>query len=492
MMDRLRRRRDVGVAERGPLSARARVEPGVSSTSRRNADDPYVIPRPAAVVVAGLGEEGTLRATDLALTVRQATLAYAQRMREGHAPADFRPRRHADRQRRHRHSGRDGRAGDRAGRGAGQPAAPVGRLAHGRKPAVDRALPRSRHGGALRPWRSGGETIRRDTSSRRRWSCGPEACRARSIPVIAGPATTSSASNATRRRAQGRRDHRIHARHQARAQRGARQGDADRGSSTTWSSVAASNENRNEKIGRSLFKLLTPIELQRFLSGSSSVLLQLDANTAVYPWELLDTQPDDQRDDVRPWAVRTRMLRKLRTAEFRDRPRDARRDDGALVIGEPQDRPRPISAAAGRPGRGGGRRGDPRRQAAARPRRARRSSTPSSMRRCSDPSCRRSRRLSGRQDRGRRALQRRRVRAARIEVDAGRSRTRVHQLLLSGADRARVDAESRVRSARRRPRFAANVAEQLIQIGVRCVVAAGWAVDDEPAKLFATMLLSGS
>ena len=46
----------------------------------RNADDPYVIPRPAAVVVAGLGEEGKLRATDLVSTVRQATLAYAQRL----------------------------------------------------------------------------------------------------------------------------------------------------------------------------------------------------------------------------------------------------------------------------------------------------------------------------------------------------------------------------------------------------------------------------
>jgi tetratricopeptide (TPR) repeat protein len=37
----------------------------------------------------------------------------------------------------------------------------------------------------------------------------------------------------------------------------------------------------------------------------------------------------------------------------------------------------------------------------------------------------------------------------------------------------------------RRPLFAANVAEELIRIGVRCVVAAGWAVDDGPAMDFA-------
>ena len=37
-----------------------------------------------------------------------------------------------------------------------------------------------------------------------------------------------------------------------------------------------------------------------------------------------------------------------------------------------------------------------------------------------------------------------------------------------------------------RSRFAANVSEELIEIGVRCVIAAGWAVEDEPAKIFAT------
>ena len=37
-----------------------------------------------------------------------------------------------------------------------------------------------------------------------------------------------------------------------------------------------------------------------------------------------------------------------------------------------------------------------------------------------------------------------------------------------------------------RAEFAANIAEALIEIGVRCVVAAGWAVEDGPAELFAT------
>src|SRR4029453_14946037 len=36
-----------------------------------------------------------------------------------------------------------------------------------------------------------------------------------------------------------------------------------------------------------------------------------------------------------------------------------------------------------------------------------------------------------------------------------------------------------------RARFAATVAEKLIGIGVRCVIAAGWAVDDATANTFA-------
>ena len=37
-----------------------------------------------------------------------------------------------------------------------------------------------------------------------------------------------------------------------------------------------------------------------------------------------------------------------------------------------------------------------------------------------------------------------------------------------------------------RAEFAADIAEALIEIGVRCVIAAGWAVEDKPAEMFAT------
>jgi hypothetical protein len=52
-------------------------------------DNPWRLPRPPAVIVAGLGEEGKLRADDLLQTVRQATLAWAQRAVEDRSLPQF-------------------------------------------------------------------------------------------------------------------------------------------------------------------------------------------------------------------------------------------------------------------------------------------------------------------------------------------------------------------------------------------------------------------
>jgi tetratricopeptide (TPR) repeat protein len=248
--------------------------------------------------------------------------------------------------------------------------------------------------------------------------------------------------------------------------------------------VGASDENRNQQIGRSLFKLLVPAELEPFLSGSSSVLLQLDSATAAYPWELLDTQRDDQHDDARPWAVRTRMLRKLRTSEFRNHPVDARRETGALVIGEPQCDPLkypPLPGASD--------------EALAvaeilgvqpqlkldvlavvnavldRPYRVIH--------------------IAGHGDfledrTGGVVLSNDTVFGPR-EVEA--MRTVPELAFINCCYLGKIDSGSAMKASPlggKRPSFAANVAEELIRIGVRCVVAAGWAVDDGPAKLFAT------
>ncbi|HZW75984.1 MAG TPA: hypothetical protein VFF43_20705, partial [Caldimonas sp.] len=58
---------------------------------RKDPNNVLAMARPLAVIVAGLGEEGKLRAVDLVFTVRQAVIAYAQRLaeKEGGAPAEF-------------------------------------------------------------------------------------------------------------------------------------------------------------------------------------------------------------------------------------------------------------------------------------------------------------------------------------------------------------------------------------------------------------------
>jgi hypothetical protein len=90
----------------------------------------------------------------------------------------------------------------------------------------------------------------------------------------------------------------------------------------------------SQNIGRTLFKLLIPIEMEAFLSGSSEMQIELDTGTAGIPWELLDSGSDDRRNV--PWSIRTKLLRKLRTADFREQPRDAAVEDGILIIGEPR------------------------------------------------------------------------------------------------------------------------------------------------------------
>jgi hypothetical protein len=50
--------------------------------SRPNLERGSFMPRPAAVIIVGLGEEGKLRSTDLVQTIRQAVIAWAQRLAE--------------------------------------------------------------------------------------------------------------------------------------------------------------------------------------------------------------------------------------------------------------------------------------------------------------------------------------------------------------------------------------------------------------------------
>jgi tetratricopeptide (TPR) repeat protein len=98
---------------------------------------------------------------------------------------------------------------------------------------------------------------------------------------------------------------------------------------------SASNQSSvDEEIGRTLFRLLVPVELEPFLGGSLEMLIELDAGTAGIPWELLDANVPGS-GDRRPWAIRSKLIRKLRVSEFRREAHDAGTEEKILVIGEP-------------------------------------------------------------------------------------------------------------------------------------------------------------
>ena len=50
----------------------------------------------------------------------------------------------------------------------------------------------------------------------------------------------------------------------------------------------AHSDNKDLQIGRSLFQLLVPAEIEPLMASASAIVLQLDAHTARYPWEMLD------------------------------------------------------------------------------------------------------------------------------------------------------------------------------------------------------------
>ena len=282
---------------------------------------------------------------------------------------------------------------------------------------------------------------------------------------------------------------------------------------------ALSDRNADTQIGHTLFKLLVPLEMEPFLGGTTDVQLEVDGGTAGIPWEMLESDTPGGSDQ-HPWAIRTKLLRKLRTADFRANVVDASAEANALVIGEPAcDPPYPrlpgardeaeavaqrlsASAALGAarvkalispedPGQVGadaqtvigallGRdwrivhvagHGAPPEKVGPVPKKP--GDPPQQD---GDP---RGVVLSDGTFLGPREIRSMRVVPELVFVNCCHLAARnTAQLLTRDGSDGNVPPD--------RPRFAAGVAEELIKIGVRCVIAAGWAVDDAAAKTFAT------
>ena len=269
---------------------------------------------------------------------------------------------------------------------------------------------------------------------------------------------------------------------------------------------AATEANRDPRLGRTLLQLLVPPEVEPFLGGSDRLLLEVDEATAPIPWELLDTSPgpsdrqgQPKREDDRPWAIRTSLLRKLRTDSFRQLVQDAQPDDAVLVIGEPKiDRTQYLplpgaraeaeAVAAAFSGTGG--------VGAARVTALLADDDATAVINALFERRYRIVHVAGHGEPVARDATTGEIRHTGGVVLSDNTflgpneiramRTVPELVFVNCCHLAKRDATQALNpKPLNRAEFAAAVADSLIEIGVRCVIAAGWAVDDIPAKVFA-------
>ncbi len=468
--------------------------------SRQDPDSPLALPRPPHVVVAGLGEEGKLRSADFIHTVRQATMAWAQRVAEtpDGSTAQF----------------------DLFATliGSGGVSVTVAASAHAIAQGVREANEKLEAGGwprvghlhlielyldrATEAWSalhllamaapghyaltpsvlSGVGALRRPMESGYRGT-GHDFISAISAKDEDGEPTITYTLDTQR------------ARSEARVQ-------ATQARLVSELVKRASNEaNRDTQIGRTLFQLLVPVEMEASLRGSNELLLELNDGTAAIPWELLDAPHDGRGGPTRPWAIRNKLMRKLRTVQFRGQVSDARIEDAVLVIGEPRCDPAlypPLPAArsealavvdalSGPAGLG--------------PDRVHALIAPDDhlghdAAAVTNALLARPYRIVHIAGHGEPELEREglppQMRGVVLsdgtflgprEVEAMRV---VPELVFLNCCHLAADPKNLLKGYDRAS-FAAGVAKQLIRIGVRCVVAAGWAVEDDAANRFAVV-----
>lgn len=236
-------------------------------------------------------------------------------------------------------------------------------------------------------------------------------------------------------------------------------------------------------FGATLFKLLVPLDLREAISASSAIMLDLDRDSAAIPWELIDSGRG--AGGAEPIAVRAPLLRRLRTADFRPVPVDAREGDPVLVIGAPRTPPgyAPLAGARAEA------------EAVAKVLETEHLSLDESALAVTKRLFSHSWRVVHVAGHGKLADA---ASDTGIVLDGDcvlgpreiQSMDVVPELVFVncchlGDMRANANIGSTPPPRNNRPLFAASVAQELIQMGVRCVVAAGWAVDDRAASHFA-------
>lgn len=301
-----------------------------------NADNPWQLPRPEAVIVAGLGAEGELRGSDLVNTVRQAVVGWAQRLTERRpVPAEFTLA-----------TTLLGSGG--IGISAGQAAQLI---AQGVREANEQL---ALDGAAPPRWPRVSQLkiieLFLDRASEA-WSALQALAATDSAQFTVEP-TIAEGIGALRRpadggyrgadydfisalvlRTEGDLEEIVYTVNSKRARSEVRPQPMQVRLIRNLVTTASNSTNTDAKIGRTLFNLLIPVDLEPFMGSSAETVLELDESTAAIPWEALE--PPASTNSQTPWSIRTKLLRKLRTTVPIIAVKGATADDSILVIGDP-------------------------------------------------------------------------------------------------------------------------------------------------------------
>lgn len=99
----------------------------------------------------------------------------------------------------------------------------------------------------------------------------------------------------------------------------------------TFIQQASRSAQANPEAARTLHEMLLPLRLRESAPSQTDLVLLVDTCSARYPWEMLENR---WSDNERPAAVKAGLIRQLKTLEFRPRPAHAF-ELRALVVGSP-------------------------------------------------------------------------------------------------------------------------------------------------------------
>ncbi len=99
---------------------------------------------------------------------------------------------------------------------------------------------------------------------------------------------------------------------------------------------AVNNPHWNWRLATTMFELLLPNRVKAFVSDLSNIVLVVDQTSARYPWELIY---DRRMGDQKPMVIEVGLIRQLATQVFRTQVMDAS-NQNVMVVGNPKNTPK--------------------------------------------------------------------------------------------------------------------------------------------------------